>query len=56
MTTFIIILMVVGFLVSTLETLCIICMAIKAYNLHKYGYWWGKLPNWAENIVDKFSI
>ena len=56
MVAFIIALVVLGVLVGALEVLCMICMAIKAYNLHKYGYWWGKLPGWAENIVDRFSI
>ena len=32
------------------------CNIIVNYNIHKYGYWWGKLPKWAETIVDSLAI
>ena len=50
------IIIALGILIGSLELLCMVCMTIQAYNLRKYGYWWGKLPSWAENIVDRFSI
>ena len=32
------------------------CNIIVNYNINKYGYWWGKLPKWAEAIVDSLAI
>jgi len=56
MNIFVIILIVIAILMALVELLCMACMAVKSYNLRKYGYWWGNLPRWAENLVDRFSI
>ena len=30
----------------------LIAYTITRYNIWKYGCWWGKMPEWLENIVD----
>lgn len=56
MVAFIIVLVVIGSLVSAAELFCLACCAVRAYNVHKYGNDWGKLPDWLYAIVDKVAL
>ena len=56
MVAFIIVLVIIGSLVSAAELFCLICCAVRAYNVHKYGNDWGKLPDWLYAIVDKVAL
>ena len=49
------IIVLIGILVSGFELGALICMMIKNYNIHRYGCWWDKLPNWMEKVVDFFA-
>ena len=56
MTTFIIILIAISSLMAIAELFCLTCCAIRAYNIHKYGNDWGKLPDWLYAIVDRVAL